>query len=271
MDIGDGLQKGKNPLYRGPLKRLVRWVGLEVRLARIYTGLLRRTSANTVTYSLSGWSASFYRTEHLPEEPPERPVVEDFLGSLRPEDVVFDLGANHGIYTCLAGMGLDSGRVVSFEPNPETFAELRANVALNDLTDRVTLYQAAVADDPGTADFFADTDSTGSSLAQSRHGPGTQAIQVDVVALDSLADNESLPTPDVVKIDVEGAELRALRGMRSLLEDGCRLLYCEIHDSAVTDFSADPVDVERFLSEAGFDVRTIFEREADQHILKATR
>lgn len=271
MDIGEGIQKSKYLLYRGPLKRLVRWAGLEMRLARIYTGLLRRTSANTITYSLGGRSASFYRTEHLPGELPERPVVEDLLGNLDHEDVVFGLGANHGIYTCLAGTRLDSGRVVSFEPNPETFAELRKNVALNDLTDRVTLYQAAVADEPGTANFFADTDSTGSSLMQSRQGSGTQAIQVDIVALGSLADDESLPAPDVVKIDVEGAEIQALRGMRSLLGEDCRLLYCEVHDSAMSDFTANPVDVKRFLRDVGFDVQTIFEREEDQHILKATR
>lgn len=258
MDIGGGLQKCKHLLYRGPLKRLVRRAGLEMRLFRLYTSLLRHTSTNTITYSLNGQSASFYRTEYLPEELPERPVVEDLLKNLDPNDVVFDLGANHGIYTCLAGLRLNSGQVVAFELNPETLAELRENVALNQLAERVTLFQVAVADEPSTADFLTDTASTGSSLAHSQGGSGTQAIQVDVVALDLLVNEKSLPNPDVVKIDVEGAELSALRGMQSLLEDGCRLLYCEVHEDAMADFSAELVDVEQFLQSCGFETERIF-------------
>jgi|AntDeeMetagen285_2_1112576.scaffolds.fasta_scaffold05789_2 FkbM family methyltransferase len=271
MDIGGGLKKCKHILYRDPLKRLIERAGLEVTLARLYANVLRRTSSDTIEYSINDQSASFYRSEYLPVDLPERPVVEDLIENLHPDDVFFDLGANHGIYTCLAGTRLNAGSVVSFEPNPETCAELRQNVALNDLTDRVTIFQAAVADESGKADLFSDKNMTGSSLVESQKGSGTQTIQVDVVALDSLVDAESLPIPDVVKIDVEGAELQALHGMRSLLEDQCRLIYCEVHDSAVTGFDTTQTDVERFLCDAGFDVETIFEREADHCILKATR
>jgi FkbM family methyltransferase len=232
---------------------------------------LRYTSANTVTYTVNSQSASFYRTEHLPEELPERPVVSDLVKNLHPDDVVFDLGANHGIYTCLAGKTLESGQVVSFEPNPQTFTELRENVSLNQLADTITLYQAAVADKSGQATFFIDSESTGSSLAQPKQSSSTQAIQVDVVALDSLVDDDSQPHPDVVKIDVEGAEFQALRGMSTILQDECRLLYCEVHGSAITNSSLNPRDIEHFLSEAGFNVQTIFERDEDHRILKATR
>jgi FkbM family methyltransferase len=184
--------------------------------------------------------------------------------------VFYDLGANHGIYTCFAGTLLTAGDIVAFEPNPNTVAELRRNIKLNELMDRATVFQAAVDGEAGQGEFFADTDSMGSSLAESRQGLDTKAIEVDIVALDELAGTESLPAPDVVKIDVEGAELRALRGMRSLLEDRCRLLYCEVHNHAIADFSADPEDVSQFLRNVGFTVTSVFDRES-QHILKATR
>jgi FkbM family methyltransferase len=270
MSIGGRIQRFKRYVYNGRVKTLVQRYGFEMTLARLYTSFLRYTSAATLTYAIDSQSASFYQSEFLPKELPERPVVKDLLESLRSSDVFFDLGANHGIYTCLAGRKLDSGLVVSFEPNPQTCAELRRNIALNQLTDRVTTFQVAVADESGEADFIIDMDSTGSSLAKSRSASGTESVQVDVVTLDSFVDIESLPAPHVIKIDVEGAEFQALRGMRTLLQKQCRLLYCEVHNSAVTDYNANSTDVEDILRKFGFNVEMIYQREPDHYIIKAT-
>jgi FkbM family methyltransferase len=267
MDITIWFQKFKEAAYRGPIKKIIRKIGLEMTLARMYTRLLRQTSSDRISYTVGDYSGSFYRSEFVSEELPERPVVEDLISELRANDTFFDLGANHGIYTCLAGLSFEAGQVISFEPNPKTCEALKKNIALNQLQTDVTVFQSAVADKPGKADFFIDKNSTGSSLSESRQQSDTKAIEVDVVALDSLVTAESLPIPDVIKIDVEGAELQALKGMQSILADECRLLYCEVHKSAVSDSE----EVERFLSNLGFDVQTIFSRQEDQYILKAIR
>lgn len=226
----------------------------------------------TVRYSAGGVSALFHRSAHLPNDLPERTVVEDLLENLRPDDVFYDLGANRGIYTCLGGKALPRGRIVAFEPDPHVASDLRANVTLNELQSVVDVYQVAVADESDRAEFVISPNSTDSSLAVSETCNEETRIEVDTAALDSFREQNELRVPDVLKIDVEGAERLALRGMSSLLEGSTpRLIYCEVHTDA-TEGPNDKADsVESTLRANGFEITTLFERTNQQYLLKATR
>lgn len=76
-----------------------------------------------------------------------------------------------------------------------------------------------------------------------------------------------------MKIDIEGAEFDALRGMETTADaDAPRLIYCEIHRDALANFGAEPDDVVNLLEELGFTVGTsLFERSDDHYILRAAR
>jgi FkbM family methyltransferase len=273
MNVGSKLQTCKKFLYNGPIRSAVRWAGLEMSLARVYASLLRRIGEDSITYTACDVSASFYRSAYLPDDMPERTVVEDLLTNLRPDDVFYDLGANRGIYTCLGGQVLSGGCVVAFEADPRTVKQLRANVALNDLESRVTICQRAVAAESERTAFFANSGSTGSSLIKSSEDGHAERIEVDAVALRPFRVDRGLPAPDVLKIDIEGAEFDALRGMSITAEnDVPRLIYCEVHRDALANFGAEPDDVVDRLEELGFTVRTsLFERSDDHYILRATR
>lgn len=151
----------------------------------------------------------------------EPEAIRYIAAHLRPGDAFLDLGANVGYFT-LVGAALvgREGRVLSFEPAPANAAALRRNVELNRL-DTVEVIEAAVSDRRGSASFdLGDDDQSG------RLGSGTQTVRT-VTVDDELA--RTGLTPALVKIDVEGAEEAAVRGMLATLRAHRPTLICEMH------------------------------------------
>ncbi len=120
--------------------------------------------------------------------------------------MVYDIGANVGFYTLLASaLAGPRGRVVAFEPLPRNLEFLRAHVAMNGMTN-VVIRSVALADHPGTRPF---DDTPGPSEA---HLAARGSLTVECATLDALVAKGEIPPPDVIKMDVEGAELLVLRG-----------------------------------------------------------
>jgi FkbM family methyltransferase len=140
------------------------------------------------------------------------------LSLLRPGDAMIDAGANIGLFAVLAASRVGpNGLVIACEPSPATMTLLRANVARNDF-DWVELHEVAVAEQPGRLAFEDFGPGSGfSSFAPENAGSGTR-VEVEVTTLDELA-GDRLGQVRLVKLDVEGAELRALRGASRLLGD----------------------------------------------------
>lgn len=150
--------------------------------------------------------------------------AEPFMGdlferALSPGMVVLDLGAFVGRYSLFAARRVGpSGRVYAFEPDPRNFPFLAGNIAANGMQDRVLAFPYAVAERSGTKTLFLDpAEGSGSSLFFSRRR-GVPGTPVQCVALDEFLD-ESLMV-DVVKLDVEGGEYWALRGMERTIQRG---------------------------------------------------
>ncbi len=130
---------------------------------------------------------------------------------VQPGWVFFDIGANVGFYTLLASVLVqDAGRVYAFEPCPRNTRYLEKHVAINK-TQNVTVFRAAVGDHSGECRFEEAEDSAMGRVSE------TGGIAVQVVALDELHAEGVLPLPNVMKIDVEGAEAPVLRGAQRML------------------------------------------------------
>lgn len=147
-----------------------------------------------------------------------------FQRMLRPGDTVLDLGAHLGVFALVAAAAVGpAGRVLAFEPNPRHAGLLRRSIAVNGFQDRVELHLASVGEAPGAATLLFDQDwSGGGFLDAAIPGPapradGRQAITTRLVQIDALLADPSLRL-DVAKLDIEGMEGRALRGMQALLE-----------------------------------------------------
>jgi FkbM family methyltransferase len=135
-----------------------------------------------------------------------------FAQSLSPEGVVYDLGANVGFYSLLAGALVGpAGRVYAFEPLPRNVAYLRKHVALNRL-ENCFVFEAAVADSDGESRFHPFADASMGRLSDQGQN------MVRAVRLDSLHDAGEIVPPTFIKIDIEGGELEALKGGARLIE-----------------------------------------------------
>jgi FkbM family methyltransferase len=138
------------------------------------------------------------------------------LGLIRPGSLFFDIGANVGFYTLQAArLG---ARVVAFEPSRLVISRLTENARLNGFGDAVTIVAEAVSDRAGAIEFFEPRPGNwgvGRVFEYKRPGQSNVKCSVQADTLDTYA--ERFGIPDVVKIDVEGAEYLALRGAAKVL------------------------------------------------------
>src|SRR5258706_3631881 len=156
--------------------------------------------------------------------------VEFFTSLLETGMTVMDLGANLGMYTLLAARRVGpSGRVFSFEPSPAVAARLRRNLEFNSLSNVIAV-EAAVGDQVGEATFYLQEESDRNTLAVGSGKP----IHVPAVTLDSFVDTQKIGRVDVMKMDVEGAESKVLRGGGRLFSsDGAPVVMFELNPKAL--------------------------------------
>lgn len=132
----------------------------------------------------------------------------------KPGWVVLDLGAQQGIFTCKAARAVGpQGLVVAFEPHPTNFSLLVNNVSRNALRN-VSTVEAAVADRVGESELYLHLHSTGYSLARKS---SLGSLQVCLTTLEESAAELRLQRVDLIKLDIEGAAIPALRGGERLL------------------------------------------------------
>lgn len=166
----------------------------------------------------------FHRLSSCEKEPWTVRWIEQHLG---PGEVLYDVGANVGAYTLLAAVVADA-RVVAFEPGPANFAALAANVELNAVGERVLAVPMALGDTPHSALLDRDAAVPGKAPRLGQIAADkTTTVLVD--RLDDMIDRFSLPPPDHLKLDVDGAELEVLAGSQRLLGSGrLRTLMVEL-------------------------------------------
>lgn len=129
--------------------------------------------------------------------------------SLRPGDTFVDIGANAGIYSLTAAAAIgETGRVLSVEPNPLMIERLTLNLSLNNFQDRAILVQAAVSDSTGQFDLTLDDRNLGGASLVNRRSSNTISVRCEL--LTDLLALHGIEHIDALKIDIEGAEDRAL-------------------------------------------------------------
>jgi FkbM family methyltransferase len=188
------------------------------------------------------------RYRHLSWNPQEYAAFRD---AVRPDAVVLDIGANVGAYTLVfANWVGPNGRVYAFEPAPDARAGLITHVRLNHLDDRVEVSDAALSSGVGRAAFGLHP-SGGASSLQVHSVDRAQVIEVPSETLDHFCASRRRP-PDVIKIDVEGAELDVLRGGRETLARPGIQVFVEFHPAVWASSGIGRADIEEELSRNGF-------------------
>ena len=161
----------------------------------------------------------------------ESAVQEAMIRHLDRGAVLYDIGANLGFFALLGAhlSGLHEGRVYAFEAAPDNAEAIRRNAVLNGIPN-VTVIAKAVAAESGHGRLQVVDDQSWSKLIEYGEHPFTErVIDVELVAIDDLVASGELPAPAVVKIDVEGAEIAVLEGMRETIERHQPAIICELH------------------------------------------
>jgi FkbM family methyltransferase len=147
----------------------------------------------------------------------EKKVTEMLIKVLDSAKCFVDIGANLGWYTCLACKHMPQGIVYGFEMDDLNFAFLQKNIAINSCTN-VEVHNLAISDSSGVLSYKRESNRP-SPLFRLTSGDTDKnsagLVSVSSITLDDFFKSKEL-MPDVIKIDVEGAEMNVLRGMRRI-------------------------------------------------------
>jgi FkbM family methyltransferase len=193
-----------------------------------------------------------------------------FKQALRPGMTVLDVGASFGLYSLAAARVVGpAGRVYAFEPAVRSAAALRRHLDWNAAGDRVEVVEAAVGDTDGEVTFWDQDTSFVASLlhAMARQEEDSYAAsirrrRVPSVSLDAFCRDRAVD-PEIVKVDVEGAEPSVLRGAAELLRRRHALLFLELHFGAAARGTALQASIE--LQRAGWSWQLLAAERATGH------
>ena len=160
----------------------------------------------------------------------ERRVTETLIKTIDGAKCFVDIGAYLGWYTCLASKHMPQGKVYGFEMDAINFALLKKNLIINDCKN-AEAYNLAVSDSSGMLSYEREDSHPSPILRLSTEEMtdySPNLITVAAITIDDFFQNKTIK-PDVIKIDVEGAETKVLMGMTRLLEKFNPTMFLEIH------------------------------------------
>jgi len=157
--------------------------------------------------------------------------------------------AHYGYFTIYAGNIISpNGLIISIEPHEKCYQGILKNVQINGLQKIVRRYNVGLSDHQGKAQM---------DILNERAFYDTENGEIDVVSFDQLCEKENI-RPDIIKIDVHGAEGKVIKGMSNKLKNDVTHLFCETHsDGDMRGYSM--IDIIQFLETAGMEVFVLSE------------
>lgn len=179
------------------------------------------------------------------------PVTTSLIADMLQEGMTFvDIGAHVGLFALPATKWVgETGRVVAFEPHPDNYKMLMQNIERNFCATTIEAIQSAVSDIAKTVHLHTSTFNTGDH--QLFHRGNRNTIEVPCTTLDTFFDSDE--QVDVIKMDLQGAEAAAFRGMQRVLEDNANIkIIWELSPAQLEDAGSSAGDVLAWLKQQGF-------------------
>ncbi len=207
-------------------------------------------SPHITTFTVNGEDFQFQISDSIgkqwyedtsPREDPELRFICDQV--LRPGQKIVDCGAHHGMFALVFARRVGAqGKVLAFEPSPLSAATCRKNAEINQL-DNIEVVECALSDRAGQVATTGDSNLEILAVPVSTH-------MVETAVLDDFLSF----VPDVIKIDIEGFEVQALRGMRRTIERFHPSLLVEVHTDLLENYGVTVDDVLEFMSPDFYDL-----------------
>jgi FkbM family methyltransferase len=194
-------------------------------------------------------------THRYADENYELPVFNYLKRSVQPGAVVLEVGAHIGMFTVLLARWVgSSGQVYAFEPAPRPRAALEDHLSLNRVREWVQVVPAAVSDRSGQAHFFTCGFSPENTLSPKHTRlPKAEAAETPITTIDAFCSAHKL-VPSLLKIDIEGFELHALRGATRTLTSYRPVVVVEFHPMNWPEIGVEPGQVSALLDALGYRV-----------------
>lgn len=222
---------------------VVRWLADRslARLDEVETelGVFRSQAGDLITRQLREFGAH------------QRGVLNLLLALVRPDDVIADVGAHIGTLAIPLAQRLVDGHVLALEGHPATAAILAHNVVANGLEERITVRNRLLGEVEGELldPRLADGNTGGTAFRRRLRAAGGEAVAT--VRLDDVWEQEGLPPPTILKVDVEGAEMRVLSGAVAVLATS-PILVLEVSEDQLAANGDRVEDLQAWLDDHGF-------------------
>lgn len=201
---------------------------------------------------------------YFSDEPDEREVLENLPKCLRSVRTFVDIGASLGQYTYYANKYIQAGHIIAIEPDPIRFPELERNChnwqPLSN--NKIDALHAAISDKDGEITFYTTSSTVSGGLfkhdisglpEEYRNAVRWEEVSVDCFRLDTLFKTMFKGSdPDFVKIDVEGSELRVLRGCTEILRQRHAIFLVELHNWRDPEGQRSSEEVLEFMKSFGY-------------------
>jgi FkbM family methyltransferase len=185
----------------------------------------------------------------------DQPGIDFIKKSLNPEDIFFDIGANIGLFSISASGIIDhekGGQIHAFEPIPQIFEKLTENIARNAI-NHIKAHPVAIYERSQTLELFiARKQNLGASSIYHSKDLHGEPMKVDAISIDDFMTDHQIPGVDFIKMDIEGAEIFALKGMIQTLKRFKPLLMVEISENVLKGRDIKGNQVFDFLKEQGY-------------------
>jgi len=165
---------------------------------------------------------------------------------------IFDIGANIGWYSLNFANGKEKNKVYSFEPIAATFQNLEKNIARNPFKN-ITTNNIALSNSIGELEFFFNPDELGASSSQNITGSDTiQRVVCAMTTLDKFVEDNQISSLDLIKCDVEGAELLVFQGAVKSIEKYKPIVFTEMLRKWSAKFNYHPNDIISLFTGLGY-------------------
>jgi FkbM family methyltransferase len=216
-------------------------------------------SGNDVTVKTKGGMTFFYGRDDERAIPLEIMNFDDYEHDelamvqrlVNEKSVIIDIGAHAGWYSVHLAKRAIHGRILCFEPIPATLALLKKNIAVNNITN-ITIYEQGLSDTEGEGVFYYEPGlSVATSLRNLHDERKKQTVKCPVKTLDNSLPRD-LARVDLIKCDVEGAELLVLRGAGNTIKEHMPVLFLEMLRKWAVKFDYHPNDIIDHLQKFGY-------------------
>jgi len=221
-------------------------------LTRVFNSFQIKSKSGLKLEILLTSTQDLHLAEILPND--ENDLILNHINKLGSDSIFIDIGSNIGFYSLLASKILSpKSRIYSFEPSIREFRRLLNNIVENKSTNIIPI-NFALSNINGIQDFIISQYHTGlNSLSNNSEETNSFQVKTPVIQFDDFCQIMNIEKIDLIKIDVEGAELFVLMGMRkNLLDKKIKKIIVEITPKFLINFSHSKQDLYEFMKIVGY-------------------